>query len=88
MNSINNNIVSFLGIILFCLLGQVSISAQCGCSNCPDPLPDNTNQDFFVNVSDMGLVDGDMTDDCSTMILEANMWVICKSPLQVLVAIQ
>ena len=52
-------VISFFGKFVF---------GQCGCTNCPQPLPDDTNQDFYVNVSDNNL---DSIDDCSTMLLES-----------------
>ncbi len=36
------------------LLGILSANAQCACTNCPQDLPDNTNADFFINVTDDG----------------------------------
>lgn len=54
----------FILLFIFITAGYSNtIFAQCGCSNCPQNLPDNTNQDFFVNVSDSG-TDGSTTDDC------------------------
>ena len=54
-------------IIIFFSIGKFAFG-QCGCTNCPEPLPDNTNQNFYVNVSDNNL---DSVDDCSTMLLES-----------------
>jgi len=55
-----------LFIIIFCT-GKF-VFGQCGCTNCPEPLPDNTNRNFYVNVSDNDL---DPIDYCQTMLLES-----------------
>ena len=43
--------------ILLVFFSQTPINqttAQCICTNCPQDLPDNTNQDFYMNVIDTG----------------------------------
>lgn len=52
--------------ILLILFGKAGFG-QCVCSNCPQPLPDNTNQNFYLTVSDNGQ---DGIDDCTSMSLE------------------
>ncbi|MEM9887274.1 MAG: proprotein convertase P-domain-containing protein [Bacteroidota bacterium] len=42
------------------LLYTQQLNAQCGCTNCPQPLPDNTLDDFFVNVMSDGTADCDL----------------------------
>ncbi len=54
-------------IIILFSIGKF-VFGQCGCTNCPEPLPDDTNQNFYVNISDNNL---DNIDDCSTMLLES-----------------
>jgi len=63
------NFISFkpiftLLLILSGLLGSSSTAlGQCGCTNCPQNLPDGAVEDFFVNVWDDPDVPG---DECMT----------------------
>ncbi len=48
------------------------VYSGCGCSNCPQPLPDGANENFFINISDSG-TDGSTTDDCGEMLTGINL---------------
>ncbi len=47
-------------LVLFLIPWNYSL-AQCICTNCPQSLPDNTNQDFYMNVDDSGVGDCDLS---------------------------
>lgn len=42
--------ILYLALLLF-TFQNIQLSAQCGCTNCPQFLPDNGTADFFVNVN-------------------------------------
>ncbi len=42
--------------------------AGCGCTNCPQALPDGANEDFFVNVNNAGAADCDLATNPLTSV--------------------